>query len=148
MTGAAFAVMDDQSEFDFVAGFEVGPGVFALGALALLVVRVALGFVSVVLSAQLSVDVVTDIRTDLTAAYLRADWASQHGERGGQLQHLLTNFAQQGAYLIGGFAAAVVAAFTLAALLAVAVFVDLTASLVVVVAVLLLGWRWCLCAMR
>ena len=105
----------------------------------LVIFRVALAVASVNQSARLSTGVVAGIRSDLASAYLDASWSSQHGERGGRLQELLTTFANQGATLVNAVAQGVIAGFTLVALLIVAVIVDPLSSLVVIVAVLLLA---------
>jgi ABC-type multidrug transport system fused ATPase/permease subunit len=139
VTRAAFAITDGRSRFAVVAGVEVEIGLFVVGALGLVILRVALAIVSVSQSAQLSAGVVAEIRSDLASAYLDASWSSQHGERGGRLQELLTTFANQGAALVNSVAQGVVAGFTLVALLIVAVIVDPLSSMVVIFAVLILA---------
>ena len=70
---------------------------------------------------------------------MQASWSSQHGERSGRLQEMLTTFAQQGAELVNSTTLAITAGCSLVALLASAVAVDPQASLVVIAAVAVLA---------
>lgn len=79
------------------------------------------------------------MRSRIASAYFAADWSSQHGERGGRLQELLTTFANQGRNLITAVTDSVVAGCTLVALLLAAVAVDPVSALAVIGAVVVLG---------
>ena len=139
VTRAAFAITEGETTFPAVAGVEVGQRTFVIIALALVAIRLGLAVASARQSARLTTSVVAGIREDLATAYLEASWASQHGERGGRLQELLTTFANQSMTLISAVAQAIVSGFTLTALLLVAIVVDPVSSLAVIGAVALLS---------
>jgi ABC-type multidrug transport system fused ATPase/permease subunit len=111
----------------------------AVAMLLLIVIRVGLALAGAWQSAVLSSAIVASIRRDLSSAFLRADWTAQHADRTGRLQELLTTFATQGAQLLAYVTQLINSGFSLVALLCAAMFVDLTASLVVIVAVIILG---------
>ena len=100
ITRAAFAITDGKDEFGLVAGREVSVTAAVLFSLTFVLVRVALAIAATWQSARLSASVIADVRRDLAQAFMRASWSSQHGERSGRLQELLTTFAQQGAELV------------------------------------------------
>lgn len=140
VTRAAFAISEGNTAAFKVAGIEVTGAALAVAAMAVVVLRVALAVASAWQGARLSSGVVAALRRRIASAYLAADWSSQHGDRGGRLQELLTTFANQGAFLVTGFTEAVVAGCTLAALLLTAVTVDPLSALVVIGAVAVLGF--------
>jgi ATP-binding cassette subfamily B protein len=139
VTRVAFAITDGEERFGIVAGLELAVGeAIALSAL-LVVGRVALAVAGAWLATRLSTKVLASLRTELAGAFLGANWASQHGERTGRLQELLTTFVGQGAGLIGAVAQVIVSGCSLAALLLMAFLVDPWSALVVAVVVLLIG---------
>jgi ABC-type multidrug transport system fused ATPase/permease subunit len=103
------------------------------------VVRVALSIAVAWQSARLSASVVASVRRDLALAFMQASWSSQHGERSGRLQEILTTFAQRGAELIGATAFAITTGCSLVAMLGAAIVIDPAASVVVIAAVAVLG---------
>jgi ABC-type multidrug transport system fused ATPase/permease subunit len=139
ITRAAFAITDGKDEFGLVAGWEVSVTTAVLVSLALVVIRVALAIAATWQSARLSASVIGDVRRDLAQAFMQASWSSQHGERSGRLQELLTTFAQQGAVLVNATSTAITAGCSLAAMLVSAIVIDPAASLVVIAAVAVLG---------
>ena len=139
ITRAAFAITDGKEKFGLVAGREMTVTAAVLFAFILVVFRVALSITVAWQSARLSASVVAGVRRDLAQAFMHASWSSQHGERSGRLQEILTTFAQRGADLIGSTAAAITAGCSLVAMLGAAVVIDPAASVVVITAVAVLG---------
>jgi ABC-type multidrug transport system fused ATPase/permease subunit len=143
ITRLAFAISDGADEVSLIAGRTITiRGAFGL---ALLLVIVTIGFqvTNAWRSSQLNAQVIADIRQDLSEAFLDADWSSQHGERTGQLQELLTTFIRGGAQLISAVSTGTTAAVGLVALLISAAFVDpiATALLFALICVLALATR-------
>ena len=139
VTRAAFAITDRQERIGLFGGWEVSVRSAVLVCLALVVARVGLAIVSTSQSAHLSASVIAGVRRDLAEAFMQASWASQHGERTGRLQEMLTTFAQRGAELVNSTAAGIVAACSLAAMMIAAVVIDPAASIIVIAAVAVLG---------
>ena len=83
--------------------------------------------------------VTAGLRTELGNAFLRANWASQHGERTGRLQELLTTFSNQGSQLVASVMQGITNGFSLVALLLSAVMIEPLASLAVIVVVIALS---------
>lgn len=71
-----------------------------VAAVALVLVRLLLQFISAYLPARMSADVQGALRERLTSAYLHANWPLQSSERDGRLQDLLTNQAAQAAQVV------------------------------------------------
>ena len=120
----AFAVTDDADRVEFAGGWSVDLGVaFALCGAAL-VLTIAAQVFSAWQSADLGATVIERIRADLSDAFLQATWESQHNERAGRLQELLTTFIRGGAQLIGATTRAVVALCNLIALTFAVIFIN------------------------
>jgi ABC-type multidrug transport system fused ATPase/permease subunit len=139
ITRAAFAITDGEQEFGLVAGQQISVTSAVLLSLALVLVRVALAIASTWQSSRLSASVIAGVRRDLAQAFMQASWSSQHGERSGRLQEILTTFAQQGASLVSSTTLAITSGCSLAAMLISAIIIDPAASLVVITAVAVLG---------
>ena len=139
VTRTAFAITDGNDTFGLIAGKTVTTTEAILLALALVLIRVGLAVATNWQASRLSASVIADVRRDLARAFMKASWSSQHGERSGRLQELLTTFAQRGAELVNSTTLGITSACSLAALLVSAIAVDPTASLVVIGAVAVLG---------
>lgn len=139
VTRAGFAASEGDPSLS--VGFGVTASIEAVAgiALSLVIARVLLGLATNRLAARISAEAVADLRRDLASGFLEASWPVQQMDRTGQLQELLTSFTQRGAELVASFTAAVSAGFSLLALLALAVIVDPAGSVVVIVAVVVLG---------
>ena len=135
----AFAVSEGGERVDLVGDWTIS----VLGAVGVMIVAVALRLAASLLttwqSARLSTVVVSGIRFRLSSAFLRANWAAQHGERSGRLQELLTTYTQQASALVVGVINAGNALFSLIALLLTALVIDPIASVAVIVIVMLLA---------
>ncbi len=135
VTRTAFAITDGADQVGLVAGRVASIGTAVGIALLLVVLRVAVAVAATWQSARLSTTVTAGLRTELGDAFLRATWESQHGDRAGRLQELLTTFTQQGAALVTSVMQGITSGFSLLALLLSAILIDPVASLVVVVVV-------------
>ena len=139
ITSTAFAITNGKDRVESLGGRSFSIGEMVWLSLALVVVRLALTLASTHQAARLSYSVVAHIRRELSQAFLRSSWSVQHEERSGRLQELLTTFAANGASLVGGVINSITAGFNLAAMVGLAVVVDPSGSVVVVVAVAVLG---------
>ncbi len=139
VTRAAFDISEGGAATFELAGVEIAGAPLVIAALVVVVLRVTLAIASAWQNARLSSSVVAEMRSRIASAYFAADWSSQHGERGGRLQELLTTFANQGRNLITAVTDSVVAGCTLVALLLAAVAVDPVSALAVIGAVVVLG---------
>ena len=139
VTRAAFSISEGSTASFKLAEIEVSGAALVAVALVVVALRVALAIASSWQSARLSSGVVAEMRSRISSAYLAADWSSQHGERGGRLQELLTTFANQGTILANGVTEFIVSGCTLVALLLTAVVVDPVSAVAVIGAVLILG---------
>lgn len=102
-----------------------------LAALAI-VIRLMLALVGIRLSADLASEVTTDVRRQLSDAYLNARWGVQKAEAAGRLQELLTSFVARVTTAMTALTQGVTATLSLAAFLAMGVFVDPLATLAVI----------------
>ncbi len=139
ITRAAFEISEGNSASVGFLGVELAGAALVVAAFVVVALRVALAVGSAWQSARLSSGVVAEMRSRISLAYLAADWSSQHGERGGRLQELLTTFANQGSILTNAVTESVVSGCTLVALLLTAVAVDPVSAVVVIGAVAVLG---------
>ena len=139
ITRAAFAVSDGTDVVHLVGSWDVQRSTLLVIALGLVLVTVVFQVASTWQSARLGALVIARIRHDLTQAFLQASWASQHGERMGRLQELLTTFIRGGAQLITATTLATIALCNLAALIVTAVFIDAIAALALLVIMVVLA---------
>lgn len=106
---------------------------------ALVVARVATLLGQVRVSTRSITEVVQQAQHRLIAEYLSAAWSVQASQREGRLQQLVTGYAGATARLVGSFAAGVIAAFNLGALLITALAVSPLASLAAALGALMIG---------
>jgi ABC-type multidrug transport system fused ATPase/permease subunit len=135
----AFAVTDDADQVQLVGGRSVDMGVaFALCGVAV-VLTIASQVYSAWQSADLGARVIERIRADLSDAFLQATWESQHKERAGRLQELLTTFIRGGAQLISATTRGLVAFCNLVALTIAVVFINAFVAAILLFVALALG---------
>jgi ABC-type multidrug transport system fused ATPase/permease subunit len=135
----AFAISKGGDEIEV----GLGPlGDLTLSVSELLVIGVGLGLARLVvqmadarLSARMSTDAITHLRTELVWAFEAADWPRQAQEREGHLQEVIGGHTAQVASAVGTIAGSLSTGFNLAALLASAIVVDAVAALAIVVGV-------------
>jgi ATP-binding cassette, subfamily B, bacterial len=136
----AFAVTDDTDTVELVGGVSVDMGVaFAVGAVTMLV-TLGVQVLAAWQAADLGTLAVERMRKDLAEAFLDATWESQHGDRTGQLQELLTTFVRGGAQLIDATTRATIALCNLVALTIAVVFIDPLVALGLLLVVTALAW--------
>lgn len=139
VTQVAFGLTEGTDEFSLALGVTVSLGQAIALLASVLVVRLLLAVTAVWLGARLAASIVVDIRTQLTNAFLDADWGLQHGERGGSLQELVTNYGNRMRTYWSAINAFTVAAANLIAMLVLAVAVDPLGAVVLMITVAGLG---------
>jgi ATP-binding cassette subfamily B protein len=111
----------------------------ALGLSAImLILRLASALLGIQVSTGITYRISVGLRTRLSHAFLRSSWAIQQSQPAGILQQLVVTFPNQGAALISQLATSLGAALTLIAMLGVAFAVDPRATLIVLLALILL----------
>lgn len=139
ITRAAFAITDGKEEMGLLAGKVVSVPVAMLLALVLVLMRMAISVAVNWYSAVITTEVSFELRQRLARGFLRANWASQEGASSGRLQELVTTYATSGASMVGAFSTAIIAGFSLAAMLGLAIGVDTVGSIAAVLTVGALG---------
>jgi ATP-binding cassette subfamily B protein len=139
----AFALVSSSSQVSVHVGplptIKVSITVLLVCAGGLAVISMALMVVQAVLAAQATYLTVARVRKSLIRRYLRAGWPLQSAQREGRLQELLTTYTTSTAGSVNAVATTAGAAFSLAALLLTALFVNAIASISVAVAALAIG---------
>jgi len=139
VSAVALALIAGEDLIGPFAGYTVQLGsALAIGAVALLV-RLGLSILGVRVSARLTADVTASQRRELSHAYLRASWESQHDAPAGRLQSLLTTFVQYAANAVATLTNAIVALLSLIAFLGTGLFVDAAATGAVLIALAVVG---------
>lgn len=139
LTKAAFAITDGEDTVSIIGSLSLGVGATFGVTLGLLLATLLAQLSAAWQSSGLGAQVIADVRLDLSQAFLEASWADQHGERSGRLQELLTTFIRGGAQLINAVTLGVIAGINLVAMIVAAAFVDLVASAVLLVVIVLLA---------
>ena len=133
------AVAEGDSNVSFLGGSKISVNQ-ALGLSALMLsIRLASALLGVRVSMELTYRISVGLRTRLSHAFLRSSWAIQQSQPAGILQQLVVTFPNQGSVLITQLANSLGAALTLVAMLGVAFVVDHRATLVVLLALILLA---------
>ncbi len=135
----AFAVSDDEGSVDLAGGWSLDLGPAFAVAVGLTFFTIVLQILATWQSASLGALVIQRIRTQLSAAFLEATWASQHDERAGRLQELLTTFIRGGAQLVAATTLGTIAVCNLLALLIVSMFIDVFVAIGLLVVVVVLA---------
>ena len=120
ITRTAFALTDGSEEVEAMAGHSLSVTTMIGLMFVLVMVRLALAIAATWLSARITNEVLAEIRRQLSRAFLRSSWSVQQDQRAGRLQELLTTFATNSAYVVGGIAGAVMAGLNLVALIGLA----------------------------
>lgn len=133
VTAAALAVTGGEGHIE-VLGQDIAV-TLALGLLAVvLAARLALALWGVRLSAELTARVIAQQRQRLLKAYLNARWEIQQAEPAGRLQELLTTFVERITGAVNTFGAWISSMLSLTAFLVMAIWVDVTASVALLLA--------------
>ncbi len=139
VTRSAVAIADGRTMVDIHGGrmWSIGSAA-ALGA-AVLVVRLALSLISLRMQSGLTYRVTTDLRRELGAAFLRSDWAVQSRQPSGALQQLVVQFPASTSSLVFQLSNAIAGALGLLSLLIIALLIDVTSTVVLFGAVIVLA---------
>lgn len=135
----ALSIADGRDKTGILAGTVFTIGWALVVAVGLLVARLVLSLWTVSASTALSELVGSTMRHELADAYLRTSWSVQQTEPGGRLQQVVTSFVSEAVGVVQAFTAVMTTLLILFALLGVAIAVDPVASLVVIVALFILG---------
>ena len=117
----------------------ISVGVLLAAAGVLVAARAALQVLGVFLSTRVIISVWRKTLQRLLRGFLDAGWPLQASQRHGRLQELITEYANYGASAVATLITGATAAFSLAALLATALFVNVAAAVVTGIAALLIG---------
>ncbi len=134
VTRMALAVADGRSTTGLLAGWTLSLGQAVAVAALLVALRLGLALLGASLSTGLTATVRGTMRSRLSAAYLRASWATHEAEPSGRLAQLMTAFTNESMSAVSSLAAAITAALSLTALVLASLLVDPMATLAVVVA--------------
>jgi ABC-type multidrug transport system fused ATPase/permease subunit len=138
-TRTGLAIANNQDLVALTRGVTLTVNEALLAAVALIVVRLVVALLDVRVQMGLTYRVTTGMRKQLATAFLNASWSVQQAQPAGALQQVVVTFPNTAAGLLGSLTAAGGAALSLVALIGVAVVVDPGATLVVVVALVLLS---------
>lgn len=139
ITRTALALADGKTRFGFLAGHTVSVrGAVAICA-GMLIARLTLSLVALSVSIAVGISVVTETRSKLARSFLRSSWAQQQAEPAGRLQELLLSFASSAGSVVGNFTSLLSAVLNLLALLVVSLLINPIATIVVVLALVVLG---------
>jgi ATP-binding cassette subfamily B protein len=117
----------------------VSIGVLLAAAGVLVALRGALQAIGLLLSTRLSVGVGRSTQQRLLRLFLNAGWPIQASQRHGRLQELTTEYASYSSGAVTTLVTGATAAFSLAALLVTALFVNVVAAVATAFAALLIG---------
>lgn len=139
VTKTGFAIADDESNVDLIAGRTVPVTTGLAVALGLITFRVGVAAFAAWQSSTISSTVVARLRTRLSRAFLDASWGVQQLQRTGSLQELLGSYSRQAAALTTGFGSGAIATANLAAMLTLAILVDPLGALVLLISITVLS---------
>lgn len=131
ITRTAIAITEDDTSFSVVGDRRLTVTGAVLVGLILVGLRIVFVVASTAQIARFVTDVVASIRRRLAGGFLDASWPTQQAGASGQLQELLTTYTQRGADAASHLTAVVTSAFSLLALLGMAVAVDPLGALAV-----------------
>jgi ABC-type multidrug transport system fused ATPase/permease subunit len=133
LTTALLALTERTTTIDIpLLGVSTSLATALLLAAVAIVCRLVLALFGIRLSADLAAEVTTDVRRQLSDAYLNAGWAVQKAEPAGRLQELLTSFVSRVTTAMTAITQGVTASLSLTAFLAMGLYVDPLATLAVI----------------
>jgi ABC-type multidrug transport system fused ATPase/permease subunit len=139
ITRIALAITEGRTTLGLLAGHRPSVGTAIAFAAILVIVRLVLALLTMRLNVTLAVNVGADVRTDVADAYLHASWATQQAEGSGRLQEMLISFAGSASGVANAFGVALNAGLSLLALFVGSLLINPIATVVVVVALTVLG---------
>ncbi len=138
VTKVGFAVSSGRADVE-LNGWMCSTNWALAGASALLVVRLVVLLGGMRVSAGLSYRIGTGLRRRLAHAFFDTSWAMQQRQPAGTLQQLVVQYPAQVIGLMGAITNSIAAGCTLAAMLVVALFVDVWSTLIVIGALVVLS---------
>lgn len=139
LIAALMSFTNGQRSVGPVAGVQLTFGQ-AIGIAAIAIsLRLLFALIAVLISSHLTARVTTDYRRTLADAYLQSNWAIQQGEPSGRFQELLVSFVYRATQAITAVTQGTVAVVSLIAFIGTGALVDPSATLAMLVALLLLG---------
>ena len=139
ITRSLITVTDTDSALDLPVLGDLDLSQAALVAAVLVIARLALGLVAVRLQTGLTYRVNSALRRELGHEFLTSDWATQSSQQRGMLQHLVVQFPANITSLVHQTSSAFAGALSLVSLLVIALLIDVLATVVVMVALVILG---------
>ena len=139
ITRVGLAIADGDDEFGVLAGRSTSVTLAIAFAGVLVVVRLLLALLAMRAAVSLGTRVELAARRDVADAYLHASWATQQAESSGRLQELIMSFAGSRAGVANAFGAMLNAGLSLTALVLGSVLINPVATVVVLVALAVLG---------
>ncbi len=139
LTRVAFGIANGEDRVAVVWDWSLSVGPALLFAVAAVVVRIALAAIVGWKGSRLATGVVARLRRRLGHAFLASSWEVQQAQKAGSLQELFTTYSSQTYMLVGGLNSGVVAITNLIALIGMAVLVDPSGALLLIITVAVLG---------
>ncbi|MFZ9986097.1 MAG: ABC transporter ATP-binding protein, partial [Ilumatobacteraceae bacterium] len=139
ITRSLITVTDTDSALDLPVLGDLDLSQAALVAAVLVIARLTLGLVAVRLQTGLTYRVNSALRRELGHEFLTSDWATQSSQQRGMLQHLVVQFPANITSLVHQTSSAFAGALSLVSLLVIALLIDVLATVVVMVALVILG---------
>lgn len=130
-TRTGLAIANDAGVVDLTRGITLTIEESLLFAGGLIALRMLVTLLDVRVQTGLAYRVATGLRKQMARAFLDASWAIQQAQPAGTLQQVVVTFPNRASELLGTLTGAGGAALSLSALLAMAVFVDAQATLLV-----------------
>lgn len=139
VTRTGLAIANDVEIVELTRGLSLTSAEALWVAVGLVAARLVVTLLDVRVQTGLAYRVTTNLRKQLARSFLGASWRVQEAQPAGALQQVVVTFPNRASELLGTLTNAGGAALSLIALLGVALVVDAQATLVVIVALVLLS---------
>lgn len=138
-TRTGLAIANNADTVELTRGVALGVNEALVLAGVLIAIRLCVALLDVRVQMGLTYRVTTGLRKQLAKAFLHASWSVQQAQPAGALQQVVVTFPNNAATLLYSLTAAGGAGLSLTALIGVALLVDPAATVVVVLALVLLS---------
>ncbi len=139
ITRSILSVADSDTSLDLPFLGDATMSKAAVVAAVLIAARLVLGLVSVRLQTGLTYEINSSLRQELARDYLAAEWSAQMRQQRGILHHVAVQLPAQTTSLVFQLSSAIGGLLSLVSLLIIAFVVDSLASLIVLLALVVLG---------
>ena len=139
VTRAALAVAEGDDSVRIVSWIEGSISVGLTVAVVLTGLRLSFAAISAFASTHLKTAIGADLRAELATSHLSSSWATQQNEPSGRLLQLVTGFVPQAIGAITALTTTVSMGLNLFAMIMIAIIVDPLASLVILLALAIVG---------